>query len=226
MVRLHIQSCWLMVNELGLLTLMEARTRGSAWALSSTPYFGTTCEKNRKRGDGEVEGCRRNWCWDGAFNESCLYRLVMMIDRPEWLDSSQWIPCIYSQQINTVKFVLNKNKKKCFYCSNNNYRPNIRLFVHTPTLNISLWRFIKCVTSSFSRIFSQNLLLGLETASNTNQKTEIVFSCKTYSDNLVLYALQKYFFFTVNESKHYPLYLSRACFGVFTTPAQDSQSCL
>ncbi len=38
-VRLPIHSWWLMVNKLGLLSLMEARTRGSAWAPSSTPQL-------------------------------------------------------------------------------------------------------------------------------------------------------------------------------------------
>ncbi len=42
LVRLPIQSWWLMVNELGLLSLMETRTRGMVWAPSSTPHYGTT----------------------------------------------------------------------------------------------------------------------------------------------------------------------------------------
>lgn len=49
-----------MVNELGLLSLKESQTRGSARA----PPMLVLCERRITGGEGEVEGSQKNCCWD------------------------------------------------------------------------------------------------------------------------------------------------------------------
>lgn len=78
-VLLPVQSEWLMVDELGLLSLNEARSWGSAWDLN-----GTVLHKEK---DWDSGGMPDELL--GRLSDRCLCTIVMRIEKTEWVGNTK-----------------------------------------------------------------------------------------------------------------------------------------
>ncbi len=74
-VRLPIQPCQIMINKLGLLSAKEARTRGSAHALSKTPPppMMVRCGGKKERNLEKEKGWWRDYSrWNGPMTAAYI----------------------------------------------------------------------------------------------------------------------------------------------------------